>query len=100
MWIWGCLPKGKRLQDVENPRGVKSRLSGRGSAQTARASRGRRPSPPVPPAAPRVRGGIPEVAFPARPRTSHGGKSRGRGAPAAPSLGFPKGELGLNNGSI
>lgn len=44
-------------------------------------------------------GGGPEVAFRGRaPRT--GGQSRGRAAPAAPSLGFPKGELGLNNESI
>lgn len=54
----------------------------------------------VPRHSPGVGGMSLKLPSPARPRTPLGGKSRGRGAPATPSLGFPKGELGLNNESI
>lgn len=75
----GCLPKGKKLQNVGKA-ARKERGASRGEAQDPRGAQ-------------RVgKGGIPKVAFPARV-----GKSP---AAAAPSLAFPKGELGLNNGSI
>lgn len=96
MWIWGCLPKGKRLQKVKNLRLVKHEHSGKGSAQTARGQAGQpgeaqdpRGAAPRPSGSAKGGSGDPQSCFPCAAAHPERGKVPRPRSAGSPQLGFP-----------